>query len=386
MARSQISAMSVTPSRSRRMATDCSSQASWPSWLPGTTTTRWFLSAPKRLTASVNCGCASRIPATSGAAASISNPSPAMTSIPGRWKVLSTLASSSAALVDTSDAVGARCRSLTTTPRLPRPTSSRRKSGTRTDPGSWSVAWFLPPAGRPSTSRLSSRVVMSRLRAHDRERNDVTDGRDLSQQHDQPVDAEADARGRRQPVLERPDEGQVGGHGLGVSAGGQRGLGLEPLFLLVGVVELAVAVGQLPAPDEQLEAVGGGGGLAGLAGQRRDLGGGVVDEHRAQGLTHQDLVVELEDQLARPPRRLVVGAVRVAHLAQLGHGHARGVPRAEFLLGQVEEVPARPRRGQVDLLAAEVELEPADGPAGGLDDQLVGQVPPDIEGAEGAGA
>src|SRR6201996_3078031 len=308
VARSQISAMSVTPSRSRRTATDSSSQASWPSWLPGITTTRWFLSAAKRLTASVNCGWASRMPGTSGAAASISNPSPAMTSIPGRWKVFSTLASSSAALVDTSVAVGARCRSLTTTTRLPRPTSSRMKSGTSTE----SRAWSAP-------SRLSSSAVMSRLRAHDRERDDVADRRDLGQQHDQPVDAETDAGGRRQPVLERPDEGQGGGHGLGVAAGGQRGLGLEPLLLLVGGVELAVAVGQLPAPDDQLEAVGEGGVLVGLAGQRRDLGGVVVDEHRAQGLAHQDLVVKLEDQLARPPRRLVVGAVSVADLAQAGY-------------------------------------------------------------------
>src|ERR1700744_1732341 len=238
------------------------------------------------------------MPGTSGAAASISNPSPAMTSIPGRGKVFSTLASSSAALVDTSVAVGARCRSLTTTTRLPRPTSSRMKSGTSTEAGAWSApAVLLPSAGRPPPPRVR-----------------------------------------------------------------QRGRGLEPLLLRVGVVELAVAVGQLPAPDDQLKAVGEGGVLAGLAGQRRDLGGVVVDEHRAQGLTHQDLVVELEDQLARPPRRLVVGAVRVAHPAQLGHGHARVHPLAEFFLQQVEEVAARPRRGQVDLLAAEVELEPADGP------------------------
>ena len=50
-------------------------------------------------------------------------------------------------------------------------------------------------AARPS-SRFSSRAVMSRLRAHDREQDDVADRRDLGQQHDQPVDADADAGGR----------------------------------------------------------------------------------------------------------------------------------------------------------------------------------------------
>ena len=81
--RSQLRANSSTPRRSFSSPTDRPSQASWPSWLPESTTTWWSASAAKWATASVNWGWASRIRPTSGGPASISKPSPAMTKAAG---------------------------------------------------------------------------------------------------------------------------------------------------------------------------------------------------------------------------------------------------------------------------------------------------------------
>ncbi len=67
------------------------------------------------------------------------------------------------------------------------------------------------------------------------------------------VDADAEAAGRRQAVLERAQVVLVDGHRLVVAGGLGRGLRLEGAPLLVGVGELAEGVADLAAGDDRLE-------------------------------------------------------------------------------------------------------------------------------------
>ena len=100
-------------------------------------------------------------------------------------------------------------------------------------------------------------------------------------EHHQAVDADADAAGGREAELQRGEELHVGGVGLDVAPGHQLGLVLEALALLDGVVQLAVAVGQLAPADEQLEAVGEGRVVGAAPGEGGDLGRVADDEHRS---------------------------------------------------------------------------------------------------------
>ena len=170
------------------------------------------------------------------------------------------------------------------------------------------------------------------LGAEHGEEDHVPDGLDLGQQHDQPVDADADAGGGRQSVLEGPHEGLVGRVGLVVAACLGRGRHLEALRLLLGDVELAVAVGELPADDAQLEPVGHGRVVGGVAGQRATPRPGT--RHTKTGvheLGQQDLVVELEDELAGTPLGERGDPVRLAHRPQIrrpGRSDGPGRPDA----------------------------------------------------------
>ena len=73
--------------------------------------------------------------------------------------------------------------------------------------------------GAPGRGRWWCGGSDAELGAHDRKEDHVADGLDLGQQHHQPVDPEADPRGRRQAVLEGAHEGLVGRVGLGVPLG-----------------------------------------------------------------------------------------------------------------------------------------------------------------------
>src|SRR5919108_1548221 len=75
------------------------------------------------------------------------------------------------------------------------------------------------------------------------EQDDVPDAVRVRQQHDQPVDADAQPARGRQPVLERPQVVLVDGHGLGVAGSPLPGLVLEPAALLVGIDQLGEGVG-----------------------------------------------------------------------------------------------------------------------------------------------
>ena len=76
------------------------------------------------------------------------------------------------------------------------------------------------------------------------------------QQHDQPVDADAEATGRRHRVLQRLEEVLVELHRLRVAAGGQQRLRGEPAALLDRVDQLRVGGAQLDAERDQVPALG----------------------------------------------------------------------------------------------------------------------------------
>ena len=134
-----LKANSSTPRRSRSWSTDRPSQASWPSWLPESTTTRSSASEANWATAWVNWGWASRIMSTSGGPASISNPSPAITKAAGPWHFPRVAAISSATAVEVGVATAGRWRSLTRTVRLRTGNSSSTLASMREEGGLSSV-------------------------------------------------------------------------------------------------------------------------------------------------------------------------------------------------------------------------------------------------------
>ena len=71
------------------------------------------------------------------------------------------------------------------------------------------------------------------------------------EQHDQPVDADAETAGRRQAVLERAEVVLVDVARLGVAGRLGARLGLEARALVDRVVELAVGVGELAPVDDR---------------------------------------------------------------------------------------------------------------------------------------
>ena len=90
---------------------------------------------------------------------------------------------------------------------------------------------------------------------HGGEEHDLADRVPSTEQHHQPVDADADAPGGGHPVLQRAHEVLVVGLGLLVALGLAGSLGLEAGALLVGIVELAEGVGELDAAGKALEAL-----------------------------------------------------------------------------------------------------------------------------------
>src|SRR6185503_9751292 len=62
-------------------------------------------------------------------------------------------------------------------------------------------------------------ILSPRLRSEMREENDLADGGRAGEEHDQPIDADSLARGRRQPVLERAHVVLI--HGMGLLVAGR---------------------------------------------------------------------------------------------------------------------------------------------------------------------
>ncbi len=78
----------------------------------------------------------------------------------------------------------------------------------------------------------------------------------VGEQHHQTVDPDTQPSGRGQPVFQRQQVIVVDGVCLLVPGGAGGGLLLEPLSLVIGVVELTEGVGIFRSGDHQFEPVG----------------------------------------------------------------------------------------------------------------------------------
>ena len=158
-------------------------------------------------------------------------------------------------------------------------------------------------------------------------------------------------------------------------AGLERGeLTHEALALVVGVVQLAEGVGALHAADEAFEALDEARVVGRLLGERTDLERVLGDEHRLDQVRFDRLAEErvdlhapgwLERHRGVEPV-LLDGALQAGHVARLvgGDVNAAGVED-----GLAHGEP-RPRRPQVDLVAAEVRDETAHGFGGRAHERL----------------
>ena len=187
-------------------------------------------------------------------------------------------------------------------------------------------------------------VPESAALAERREEDDVADRLAAGEQHRQPVDAEAEAAGRRHPVRERLDVVGVSAHALDVLR-----LLVEAELLLVGVGDLRVGVAELHAGREVLEPLGERRVVVGRAGERRQLDGIVVDDRRLDQRRLDEVAERVVDEL----RPVLVGRRVDAALREPG-AQLVGIARPELeLLERLDEPEPLPRRLQVDLVAPE---------------------------------
>ena len=133
--------------------------------------------------------------------------------------------------------------------------------------GLWSLAGIAlhrpepgcsgPTEGRPSASsplRLFVRPLLP-LRPHQREEDHVADRGRVGEEHDQPVDAQAEAARRGHPVLEGAEEVLVHGMRFLIAGRLRPHLLLEAAPLLLRIVQLGERVRDFQAAHEALEAL-----------------------------------------------------------------------------------------------------------------------------------
>src|SRR5439155_1297197 len=130
-------------------------------------------------------------------------------------------------------------------------TAGVRRSMPRTRP-----PWEPPPDVVKSACWWMTALARRRgLGPEMREQNDLADRRRVGEEHHETVDADPFTRRRRHAVLERADVVLVEPVRLGVAAREELPLLAEAGELVDRVVQLAVRVGQLAPPDEELEPV-----------------------------------------------------------------------------------------------------------------------------------
>src|SRR5471032_740622 len=143
-------------------------------------------------------------------------------------------------------------------------------------------------------------------RPHERKQDHVADREAVGEQHDEAIDADPFAAGRREAVFERADVVLVHRVRLEVAARAVLQLSFEAPALLDRVVELAEGVRDFEAADVQLEALDGVRVVRFLLRQRRHLRREVVDERRL----NQPVLAEPLEDLGRD----LAGAVSGIHL------------------------------------------------------------------------
>jgi hypothetical protein len=89
-----------------------------------------------------------------------------------------------------------------------------------------------------------------------REQDHVADGGRIGKEHDQAVDADTQTCRRRHAVLQRAHVVGVEEHRFLIAAVLARHLGTEARRLILRIVELGEAVGDLAPGEKELEAIG----------------------------------------------------------------------------------------------------------------------------------
>ena len=201
----------------------------------------------------------------------------------------------------------------------------------------------------------------------------LTDGRLVGEEHRQPVDADPLPRRRRHAELERADIVLVEPVRLVVAPRRELRLLAEARKLVDRIVELAVGVGQLALPDEELEAVHQRGVLPLPLGERRELDRKVHDERR---LDQRRLDEPLEELLPDPPRGSVgrLDALRASRLRERSRLGLGCHPRAQRRREPVEERQPPPRRREVDGVFSPAEREAPAERLGELGEQRLRQL------------
>src|SRR5438477_3697752 len=184
-----------------------------------------------------------------------------------------------------------------------------------------------------------------------RKQDHVANRRAVGEEHDEAVDADAFARGRRQAVLERANVIGVVVHRLLVAGFLRFRLRGEARGLVLGVVQLGEAVRDLAAGDDELEAVGDRGIRVVCPRERRDVDGVRDDEG---GLHELRLGGRLEELELQQPH-----AVGVEHFDVEGNERGFQVLRLRELAEVVSGVVFRDRlrHGQAIEALAEVDLD-----------------------------
>ena len=170
------------------------------------------------------------------------------------------------------------------------------------------------------------------------------------EEHHEAIDADADTRGGGHAVLERAEEVLVDDHRFVVALVGQAHLIHETLFLVDGVVELRVGVGQFLAVDHQLETLGQAGLAAVHLRQRRHFHRVVGDEGGLDELAFARFAEDFVDQLALTHALVHFDAQLRGHVADFVFRHFREVV-ARFFLDGVEDGQAAIGSFEADGLA-----------------------------------
>src|SRR5678816_1282443 len=215
-------------------------------------------------------------------------------------------------------------RCISTPPKWARSSCAR---GSRTGSSCWRSSLSTPGTGRSEPPAATPRCRCAcptpcdadpaSLGPQMREQQHVADRRLVGEQHDNAVDADTEARGRRHAVFERANIVRVEEHRLLVSGVLARRLLPKPRRLVVRIVELGETVGQLATAHEELEAVRDEWIAVVASRQRRDLGGVRVHEGRLEQAVLGGTLEDLDLHLARAIPGLRFDAELRADAAQI---------------------------------------------------------------------
>ena len=160
------------------------------------------------------------------------------------------------------------------------------------------------------TSLVDNRTPTGPLfiqRLHGREEQNITDRNTIGQQHNQPIDTDADAACRRHTVFKRGEEVLIHIGRFLIPGCFQRRLMLKPRTLVNRVIQFAEPVGVLAAQNEQLEPLGILRVIRFALGERGDVNRMLGDKDR---LNQVFLAVFLKEEAENIARIVGLGSLK----------------------------------------------------------------------------